>query len=83
MRLQPGDRIRIRVGGYIVAYATIVDGTTFELDENTKRERGHPWGAGMAVKDVHYEKAQQLASCSPNFQRSHRFDTKKASQLPR
>lgn len=81
MRLKPGDRIRIRVGGHIVAYATIVDGKIFELDENIKRERGSPWGAGMKVKDIHYEKDPQLASCSPNFQRSHRFDTKKASQL--
>ncbi len=83
MRLESGDRIRIRVGSDIVACVTIVDGTTFELDENLKRERDRPWGAGMKVKDVSHKEPPQPASCFPNFQRSHRFDTKKASQLHR
>ena len=81
MRLKSGDRIRIRVGSDIVAYATIVDGTTFELDEDSKHERGCPWTAGMKVKDVQFEKPPQPASCFPNFRGSHRFDTEKGSQL--
>ncbi len=83
MRLKSGDRIRIRVDSDIVACATIVDGTTSELPENLKREMGRPWGARIRVKDVCCKKPPQPASCSPNFQGSHRFDTKKASQLHR
>jgi hypothetical protein len=82
MRLKQGDRIRIRVGRCVVAYAIIDDNTPIE-DENVKRERGCPWGARMMVKDVHYEEPPQLASCWPNFQGSHRFDTKKSSRLSR
>ncbi len=81
MRLKSGDRIRIRVGSDIVACATIVDGEFRELPPKLQGER--PWTDGMRVKDVCCKKPPQPASCSPNFQGSHRFDTEKASQLRR
>lgn len=83
MRLKPEDRIRIKVGREIVAFATIVDGKPFELDEDSKRQRGSPWTAGIMVKSVHYVEPPEPASCSPVFQGSHRFDTPIASHLDR
>ena len=83
MKLKSGDRIRIRVGSDIVACATIVDGTTSELPEYLRREMGCPWGAKIEVKDVSCKEPPQPASCYPNFQGSHRFDTERAFYLHR
>ena len=79
MRLKRGDRIRIVVGGYIRAYATI-DGVPEDLPAG---EAYKEWGTAVALINITIlEPPYPVASCR-HLQGSHRFDGPKTSLLQR
>jgi hypothetical protein len=78
MRLKLGDRIRIVVGGKIIAYATIKN-TPKDLPPN---EVEGIWGTFVELKQIkRLTEPYPIASCKGHCQGSHRFDGPKTRLL--